>query len=122
MVVVGWLVGTFEPAREMVAIAQASSASARANTIAPSQAAGTTAGTNGKGMSQSSANPASAATAHAIGGRIMTFAVSVAAAMAGLLKLAPEAAVALKIREETRIWHRGWFPTEEAHAPRRFKG
>jgi hypothetical protein len=80
MLVVGRLVGTFEPARVMVAIAQASSASARANTIAPSQVAGTAAGTNGRGMSQLSASPASTATAHAIGGRIMTFAVSVVSA------------------------------------------
>jgi hypothetical protein len=43
MVVVGRLVGTFEPARVMVAIAQATSASARANTIAPSQPSGTAA-------------------------------------------------------------------------------
>src|SRR5262245_30057169 len=74
MVVVGRLVRTFEPARVMVAIAQANSASARANTIAPSQPAGIAAGMNGKGMSQLSASPASTATAHAIGGRIMTFA------------------------------------------------
>src|SRR5205807_443514 len=33
--------GTFEPARVIVAIAQATSASARANTITPSQPAGT---------------------------------------------------------------------------------
>jgi hypothetical protein len=84
MLVVGRLVGTFEPARVMVAIAQASSASARANTIAPSHPVGTAAGTNGRGMSQLSASPASTATAHAIGGRTMTFAVSVVSAMAGL--------------------------------------
>src|SRR6516164_6277870 len=84
MVVVGWLVGTFEPDRVMVAIAQTSSASARANTIAPTQPPGTTAGTNGKGMSRLSASPASTATTHAIGGRIITFAVSVGLAMAGL--------------------------------------
>src|SRR5215813_535211 len=89
MVVVGSLVCTLEPARLMVAIAQASSASASANTIAPSKPAGTVAGTNRKGMSQSSASPARTATAHAIGGRIMTFAVSAAAAMAGLLHIAP---------------------------------
>src|SRR5215472_7763395 len=84
MVVVGWLVGTFEPAQVMVAIAQPKSANATASTIAPSQLAGTAAGTNGKGRSQLSASPASTATAHAIGGRIMTFAVSVASAMAGI--------------------------------------
>src|SRR5262245_41394126 len=83
MVVVGRLVGTCEPARLMVAIAQATSASARANSIAPSQPAGTAAGTNGKGRSQLSASPATSATAHAIGGRIMTFAVSVVSAIAG---------------------------------------
>src|SRR5262245_9547781 len=88
MVVVGWLVGTFEPARVIVAIAQAKSVSARTNTIAPSQPAGTMAGTNGNGRSQLSASPASTATAHAIGGRTMTFAVSVVSAMAGLLDLA----------------------------------
>src|SRR5215469_11426405 len=85
MVVLGRLVGTFEPARVMVTIAQANSASARANTSAPSPPAGTAAGMNGKGKSQLSASPASTATAHAIGGRIMTFAVSVASDMAGLL-------------------------------------
>ncbi|SRR5229473_6557030 len=84
MVVVGRLVGTFEPARVMVAIAQARSASARANTIAPTQPAGATAGTNGKGVSRLSASPASTETAHAIGGRIITFALSVVLAMAGL--------------------------------------
>src|SRR5215471_11530437 len=89
MVVVGRLVGTFEPALVIVTMAHASSASARANTIAPSQPAGTAAGTNGKGMSQLSASPASTATAHAIGGRITTFAVSVVSAMAGQLNLAP---------------------------------
>src|SRR5262249_42887095 len=73
MVVVGRLVGTFEPARVIVTIAQVKSASARANTVAPSQPAGTVAGTNGKGRSQLSASPPSTATAHAIGGRIMTF-------------------------------------------------
>src|SRR5215470_9870866 len=89
MVVVGRLVGTFEPARVMVAIARANSASARANTIAPNRPAGTAAETNGKGMSQLSASPASTATAHAIGGRIVTFAVSVVSAMAGLLNRDP---------------------------------
>ena len=80
-------VGTFEPTRVMVAIAQATSASARANTIAPSQPAGDAAGTNGKGMSQLSASPASTASAHAIGGRTMTFAVSAVSAMAGPVNL-----------------------------------
>ena len=69
----------------MVTIAQANSASARANTIAPSPTAGTAAGMNGKGKSQLSASPASSATAHAIGGRTITFAVSVAGAIAGIL-------------------------------------
>src|SRR5438270_2947834 len=64
MVVVGRLVGTFEPARVMVEIAHATSASARANTTAPSQPADTAAGKNGKGMSQLSASPASTASAH----------------------------------------------------------
>ena len=49
------LVGTFEPARVMVAIAQANSASATTNTTPPSQPAGTEAGMNGKGTSQWSA-------------------------------------------------------------------
>src|SRR6516162_4210212 len=84
MVVVGRAVRTFEPARVIVTMAQANSASARTNTIAPSQPAGTGAGTNGKGRSQLTARPANTATAHAIGGRIMTFAVSVASAMAGI--------------------------------------
>jgi len=83
MAVIGRLVGTFEPALVTVAIDHTKSASARANTIAPSQPAGTTAGTNGKGMSQLSASAATTATAHAIGGRIMTFAVSVVSAIAG---------------------------------------
>src|SRR6516225_9131860 len=82
MVVVGSLVGTFEPALVIVTMAQENSASARTNTIAPSQPAGAAAGTNGKGMSQLSARPASTATAHANGGRKMTFAVSVVSAMA----------------------------------------
>src|SRR5689334_17867492 len=84
MLVVGRLVGTFEPARVMVAIAATNSASASANTIAPIQAAGSAAGTNRRGTNQSSAKPASTATSHAIGGRTMTFAVSVASAMADL--------------------------------------
>src|SRR5215467_15834354 len=87
MVVVGRLVGTFEPARVMVTIAQANSANARANTISPRPPAGTAAGMNGKGMSQLSASPPSTATAHAIGGRIMTFALSAVSAMAGTVNL-----------------------------------
>src|SRR5262249_4999355 len=89
MIVVGSLVCTLEPAPLIVAIAQASSASASANTIAPTQPAGTAAATNGRGISQSSATPASTAIAHAIGGRIKTFAVSVVLAMARLLHFAP---------------------------------
>ena len=76
MVVVGRLVGTFEPALVMVTMAQAASASARTNTIAPSidpgQPAGRSAGRNGKGSSQSSASPAMTASAQASGGRMMT--------------------------------------------------
>src|SRR6267154_3685546 len=87
MVVVGRLVGTFEPARVMVEIAHATSASARTNTIAPSHPADTAAGKNGKGMSQLSASPASTASAHAIGGRTMTFAVSAVSAIAGPVNL-----------------------------------
>src|SRR5262249_49152506 len=67
-------------------IAQATSDSARANTITPSSPAGTAAGMNGTSISQLSASPASTATAHAIGGRIMTFAVSVVSAMAGTIE------------------------------------
>src|SRR5579859_182948 len=85
MVVVGRLVGTFEPARVMVAIAQANSASARANTTAPSHRAGIAAGTNGKGISQLSASPPSTATAHAIGGLTMGCAVSVVSAIVRIL-------------------------------------
>ena len=73
----------------MVAIAQATGASASANTIAPNAPAGTAAGMNDKGKSQLSTSPASTALAHAIGGRIMTFAVSAALAIAGLLNRAP---------------------------------
>jgi hypothetical protein len=72
MVVVGRLVGTFEPALVIVTMAQATSATARTNTIAPSQPAGRSAGKNGKGTSQSSASPAMTASPHASGGRIMT--------------------------------------------------
>ena len=87
MVVVGRLVGTFEPAEVMVKIAHANSASARTNTVAPSRPGETAADKNGKGMSQLSASPASTASAHAIGGRTMTFAVSAVSAMAGPVKL-----------------------------------
>jgi hypothetical protein len=72
MVVVGRLVGTFEPALVIVTIAQATSASAKANTIAPSQPAGRSTGRNGRGTSQLSGSPAMTASAHASGGRIMT--------------------------------------------------
>ena len=64
----------------MVAMAQTNSASATANTIAAGPPAAIAAGTNDKGRSRLGAIPASTATAHAIGGRIMTFAVSVASA------------------------------------------
>src|SRR5216683_480106 len=53
MVVVGRLVGTFEPALVIVTMAQMASASARANTSAPNQPTGQpaakSAGRNGKG-------------------------------------------------------------------------
>src|SRR5216683_7383671 len=84
MVMAGWLVGTFEPARVMVATAQTKSASASRKTTVPSQAAGIKDDTNGKGCSQLSVNPDSAAITQAIGGRIMTPAVSVGSAIAGL--------------------------------------
>src|SRR5258705_10350614 len=87
MVVVGRLVGTFEPARVMEKIAHATSARAKANTIAPSQPADTEAGKNGKGISQLRASPASTASAHAIGGRTMTPAVTAAAPMGGPVAL-----------------------------------
>src|SRR6476661_10066311 len=83
MALVGLLVGTFEPESMMVAIAQANSASATANTAPPSQRAGTAAGRSGKGMSQSSAKPAMTASAHASGGRMTTSAVAAVALMAG---------------------------------------
>src|SRR5262245_60661416 len=79
--------GHFEPARVIVEIAHATSASARANTIMPSQPVGTVAGKNGKSMSQLSASPGSTASAHAIGGRTMTFAVSAVSAMTGPVNL-----------------------------------
>src|SRR5215831_17428388 len=84
MVVVGRLVGTSEPALVIVTMAHATSASARTNTIAPSQLAGTSTGRNGKGTSQLSASPAMTASPHASGGRIMTRAVSAVSSMAGL--------------------------------------
>jgi hypothetical protein len=46
------------------------STSARANTVAPSQPVDSIPGTNGNGMSQLRASPASTASAHAIGGRM----------------------------------------------------
>src|SRR6266567_3011856 len=92
MVVVGRLVGTFEPALVIVMMAQATSASARANTIAPSQPAGRSAGRNGKGTSQLSASPAMTASPHASGGRIMTRAASALSSMAGFdhVRFAPQ--------------------------------
>jgi len=53
-------------------MAQATSAKARTNTIAPGKPAGRAAGRNGKGMSQSSASPAMTASPYASGGRMMT--------------------------------------------------
>ena len=66
------MVGTLEPARVMVMIAQPNSASAEANTTPPSQPADNAAGMNDKGLSQFSANPAITASVHASGGRTMT--------------------------------------------------
>jgi len=83
-VVLGRLVGTFEPALVIVTMAQANSASARTNTIAPSQPAGRSAGKSGKGASQLSASPAMTASPHASGGRIMTCAASALSSMAGV--------------------------------------
>ena len=79
--------GTLEPARVRVAIAQAASASAKANTAPPTQPAGAAAGMNGKGMSHCKASVASTASAHAIGGRMMTLAVSAVSLMARLVNL-----------------------------------
>src|SRR5215467_2359447 len=81
MVVVGRLVGTFEPALVIVTIAQANSTSAMTNTIEPSQPAGRSAGRNGKGTSQLSASPAMTTSPHASGGRITTWAVSAVSSM-----------------------------------------
>src|SRR6266571_4725912 len=81
------LVGTLEPARVRVAIAQAASASAMANTAPPTQPAGAAAGMNGKGVSHCKASAASTASAHAIGGRMMTLAVSAVSLMARLVNL-----------------------------------
>src|SRR5215470_9664452 len=64
--------------------ADQTSASARTNTIAPSQLAGRSTGRNGKGTSQLSASPAITASPNASGGRIMTRAVSAVSSMAGL--------------------------------------
>src|SRR5262245_27014372 len=77
MLVVGRLVGTFEPARVLVTIAQAASASASRKTSAPGQTGGRIFVMKGRGISQSSRMPAMMASAHAIGGRMMTLAVSV---------------------------------------------
>ena len=71
MVAVGKFVGTLGPALVIVAMAQATSAKARTNTIAPGKPAGRAAGRNGKGMSQSSASPAMTASPHASGDRMM---------------------------------------------------
>src|SRR4029453_5869790 len=76
MVVVGRLVGMFVPALVMVSMAQMASARARTNTTAPNKPAGQSSGRNGKGSSQSRANPATTASAQASGGRIKTRAVS----------------------------------------------
>ena len=70
--VVGRLVGIFEPALVTVTMALENSAVARTNSIAPSQLAGRSAGKNGKGTSQFSASPAMTASPHASGGRMMT--------------------------------------------------
>src|SRR5262249_10680308 len=82
MAVVGMLVGTFEPARGVGTNAQANSASAVANTAPPTQRAGTAAGMNRKGKSHCRASAASTPSAHAIGGRMMTLAVSAVSLMA----------------------------------------
>ena len=71
MVVVGRLVGTFEPALVIVTMAQATSAREDKHHHA-SQPAGKSAGRNRKGTSQLSASPAMTASPHASGGRIMT--------------------------------------------------
>src|SRR5215470_12558977 len=84
MGVVGRLLGTVEAAPGIVKMAQATSASARTKTIAPSEPAGRSAGRNGKDTSQLSASPAITASPHASGGRIMTRAVSAVSSMAGL--------------------------------------
>ena len=98
MDMVGVLVGTFEPARVMVAIAQANSASATTTTAPPSQPAGTAAGMNGKGMSQSSAKAAMTASAHASGGRMTTCAVAAGVTHGG-------ASQDRKSRIERRVCH-----------------
>src|SRR6266852_8827819 len=58
-----------------------------ANTAPPTQPAGAAAGMNGKGMSHCKASAASTASAHAIGGRMMTLAVSAVSLMARLVNL-----------------------------------
>src|SRR5262249_1951503 len=83
-VVVGRLVGTFEPALVIVTMAQAISASAKTNTIAPSQPAGRSTGSNGKGASQLSVSPAVTASPHASGGRMRTWAGSAESSMASI--------------------------------------
>src|SRR5262245_28910527 len=84
MVVAGRLVGTFEPARVMVMIAQAASTSATRKTSEPGQTGGRTFVMKGRGITPSSRMPAMMASAHAIGGRMMTFAVSVELVMGGV--------------------------------------
>src|SRR5215471_15917803 len=87
MVVVGRLVGMFEPALVIVTMAQANSASARTNTIAPTMVpnppADRSADRNGNGTSHSSASPAMTASPNASGGRIMTRAVSGVSSIGG---------------------------------------
>src|SRR5215469_1103188 len=76
IVVVGKLVGTFEPALVIVTKAQASNASARTNSIPPSQPTGKSAGRKCKRTSQLSASPARTESPQASGGRTVTRAVS----------------------------------------------
>jgi hypothetical protein len=58
-----------------------------ANTAPPTQPAGAAAGMNGKGVSHCKASAASTASAHAIGGRMTTLAVSAVSLMARLVNL-----------------------------------
>src|SRR5436305_9575100 len=76
IVLLGKLVGTFEPPRVIVVTAQANSTRASANTMPPSQAADTVAGTKRNGKSQPRAMPTAALMAQASGGRTRTWAVS----------------------------------------------